>query len=355
MSRKYLVTTLMLIIVTLISFYASQAQPLSVRVRMAQIQQLSPAQLDFENFQSTVLLFTIDITYPGTHRVKLVNNQIEAILRNGTPVKMLEGNGFNSDPFDVTNRRTINNFNLGKSGEIKIQDFNMTSEAREKIIKPALATGKFPAGIYRFIINAIDADSLNTVPITTDVELRLESPSQIELRSPREGEITNEFPVFEWTYDGQEVELTINEKLPDMSREEAIGRFPFVFQKIFFGTNSFQYQPGGTRPLQKGKTYVWRVAGKIKGAGGDQNIESPLGLFKVEDDIDIIKRSELLDRLERTLGSKWQNVFDKINEKELNPTEIFYLNNKQLSNAELEDVLNFLEQNSSSVEKVTLD
>jgi hypothetical protein len=98
-----------------------------------------------------------------------------------------------------------------------------------------------------------------------------------------------------------------------------------------------------------------RVVGKIIAAGGDQNIESPLGLFKVEDDINIIKRSELLDRLERTLGSKWQKVFDKIKEKELNPTEAFYLNNKQLSNAELEDILNFLEQNSSSVEKVTLD
>lgn len=355
MSKKYLVTTIMLIIVTLISFYASQAQPLNVRVRMAQIQQLSPAQLDFENFQSTVLLFTIDITYPGTHRVKLVNNQIEAVLRNRATVKMLEGNGFNSDAFDVTNQRSINNFKLGKSGEIKIHDFDITSEARDKIIKPALATGKFPAGIYRFIINAVDADSTNTVPITTDVELRLESPSQIELRFPREGETTNEFPVFEWTYDGQEVELTINEKSPTMSREEAISRFPFVFQDKMTGVNSFQYPPSGERHLQKGKTYVWRVFGKIKAAGGDQNIESPLGLFKVEDDIDIIKRSELLDRLERTLGTKWQKVFDKIKEKELNPTEIFYLNNKQLSNAELEDVLNFLEQNSSSVEKVTLD
>jgi hypothetical protein len=344
----------MLIIVTLISFYASQAQ-LSVRVRMAQIQQLSPAQLDFENFESTVLLFTIDITYPGTHLVKLVNNQIEAVLRNGATVKMLEGNGFNTDPFNVTDRRSINNFKLGKSGEIKIQDFNITNEAREKIIKPALATGKFPAGIYRFIINAVDADSQNAVPIETEVNLQLESPSQIELRSPREGEITNEFPIFEWTYDGQEVELTINEKLPDMSREEAIGRFPFVFKDKQTGINSFQYPPVGVRHLQKGKTYVWRVVGKIKAAGGDQNIESPLGLFKVEDDINIIKRSELLDRLERTLGSKWQKVFDKIKEKELNPTEAFYLNNKQLSNAELEDILNFLEQNSSSVEKVTLD
>ncbi len=353
MSKKYLVTTIMLIIVTLISFYASNAQ-LSVRVRMAQVQQLSPAQLDFENFQSTVLLFTIDITYPGKHRVKLVNNQIEAVLRNGTTVKMLEGNGFNSDAFDVTDRRSINNFTLGQSGEIKIHDFNITSEAREKIIKPGLATGKFPAGIYRFLVKAVD-DSNTAITDDKEVDLILESPSQIELRFPREGETTNEFPVFEWTYDGQEVELTINEKSPTMSREEAISRFPFVFKKIFIGMNSFQYPPSGERHLQKGKTYVWRVVGKIKGAGGDQNIESPLGLFKVEDDIDIIKRSELLDRLERILGSKWQKVFDKVKEKELNPTEIFYLNNQQLSNAELEDVLNFLEQNSSSVEKVTLD
>ncbi len=354
MSKKYLLTTIMLVIVTLINFYTSKAQ-LSIQVRTAQINQLSPAQLDFNTFQSTVLIFTIDITYPGTHRVKLVNNQIIAYLKNGTIVNMLEGNGFNSEPFDVTNRRLINNFNLGKSGDIKIQDFNVTDEAREKIIKPALATGKFPAGIYRFIINAEDADSSNIRSIPTAMELQLESPSQIELRSPREGEVTNEFPFFEWTYDGQEVELTINEKPPAMSREEAIGRLPIVYRQIFIGENSFQYPPSGERHLQKGKAYVWRVVGKVKAAGGLQNIESPLSLFKIEDDINLVKRSELLERLERILGSKWQKVFDKINDTELSTTNTYYLNNNELSNTELEDILNFLELNPSSVEKVTLD
>jgi hypothetical protein len=267
---------------------------------------------------------------------------------------MLEGSGFNSDAFDVNNNRSITNFNLGKAGDIKIHDFKITNDARKKIIEPALATGKFPAGIYRFEINAVDADSSNTVPITTGVELQLENPSQIELRLPRDGEVTNEFPIFEWTYDGQEVELTINEKPPAMSGEEAISRLPYVFQNKFIGTNSFQYPPGGVRPLQKGKTYVWRVVGKVKAAGGDQSVESPLAQFKVEDDLQIIKKhSELLDRLEKILGSQWKKVSDKF--KELDTAGNFYLDKKPMSNTELEEIINFLELNSGNIEKVTLE
>jgi hypothetical protein len=351
MSKKYLIATFMLLIVTLISFNVSPCQ-LSIHVTTAPIQQLSPAQLDFENFQSSVLLFTININYPGQHRVKLVNNQIFATLKNGITVTMLEGAGFNSDAFDVKDQKSITNFMLGKAGNIKMHDFKITNEARKKIIEPALATGKFPAGIYRFEINAVD-DSNNAVQGDDNPELILENPSQIELRLPRDGEITNEFPIFEWTYDGQEVELTINEKPPTMSGEEAISRLPYVFQNKFTSTNSFQYPPGGVRPLQKGKTYVWRVVGKVKAAGGDQSVESPLAQFKVEDDLQIIKHSELLDRLEKILGGNWKKVSDKF--KDLDAAGNFYLDKKPLSNTELEEILNFLELNSGNIEKVTLE
>jgi hypothetical protein len=353
MCKKYLITTFLLIIFGLISFNVSLGQ-INVHVSTARIQQLTPAQLDFENFQSSVLLFTIDITYPESHSVKLVKSQIIAMLKNGKVISMLEGDGFNSDPFNVTDHRSINNFNLGKSGEIKIHDFKITSEARKNILEPALATGKFPAGIYRFTVNVVD-DSDANISDGDQQEIILESPSQIELRSPRYSEITNEFPFFEWTYDGQEVELTINEKSPDATPEDAISRLPFVYQNRFSGINSFQYPPGGVRHLQKGKTYVWRVTGKVNAAGGDQSVQSPLGIFKIEDDLQIMKRSELLDRLERIVGSKWKNIFEKIRERGFNPTENIYLNNQQLSNAELGDILNFLEFNSNNLENVTLE
>lgn len=327
---------------------------ITLTITSANIQQLLPSQLDFQNFPNTIWLFTIkiEVKNPNQRDIRFINGNITAQLKDGEEIVLLEDGGFYSEPFMVDNAKTITNLDFGNS--ITIRNFKVTSEARNKIIEPALASGKIPSGTYTFDINVEDVNVVGAKSTKTFV-LNIESPSQIELRSPREGEVTNEFPFFEWSYDGQEVELTINEKPPTMSREEAIGRLPIVFKHVYISANSFQYPPSGERPLQKGKTYVWRVVGKVRAASGYQNIESPLSLFKIEDDINIVKRSELLDRLERILGSKWQKVLDKVKEKELNPTEIFYLNNKQLSNAELEDVLNFLEQNSSSVEQVTID
>lgn len=326
---------------------------IKLTVTRADIQQILPSQLDFQNFQNTIWLFTIDISYPGVHTVQLAKCQVTVNLSDGTQVQLSE-DVFNSEPFPITNYKSITNFDFGKDGEIKIRNFTLSSEGRTKIIEPALAAGRFPAGTYYFHITVEDsADPQINAKITEIFEI--EDFSQIELRYPRDGETTNEFPLFEWIYDGQEVEVTINEKLPGLSIEESISRFPVTYQKPFTGgQNSFQYPFTGSRPLEKGKSYVWKVTGKIQSLGG-RLIQSSIGYFTIALDVPPMKHSDLIDQLEIILGNKRKNITTKIRSEELEPTGLYYLNGGLISEIELNEIFKFLQDNSDNIDIVTIE
>lgn len=329
-----------------------QSQP-QVNITYAKIQQLSPSQIDFQNLKSSVWLFTINIAYRDTHTVQLKNCQIMVTLKDGKRITLLEGDGFGSEPFTVVNNKVITNLDFGN--EIKIKDFKLSSDGKTKIIEPALASGKFPTGLYSFNIKVADVNPAGGESESV-VELPLESYSQIELLYPRDGETTNEFPAFGWLFDGEEVEVTINEKPPGLSREAAFNKLPIIYQTTFSGVqNSFQYPSGGVRPLHRGKTYVWKAVGKVKSLGGYQLVQSSIAEFKVADDSAPMKRSELLEQLERALGSRWKKVFDKIRAEELDASSTFYLNGKPISNAELQEIIQFLNQNPENVNNVIMD
>ncbi|MBU1297977.1 MAG: hypothetical protein KKG06_11450, partial [Bacteroidetes bacterium] len=275
---------------------------IKLTVTNADIQQILPSQLDFQNFQNTIWLFTItiEVINPEIREVKFIDCKIIANLKDGGKIELLEGDGFYSEPFPVERVKTITNLDFGNS--IIIRNFKISSEVRNNIIEPVLASGRFPPGEYIFKINVADAVNPK-VRTSKDISLVLESFTQVELRSPRDGELTNEFPLFEWNFDGREVELTINEKSPGVSREEAISKLPLVYHNTFIGRqNSFQYPSTNIRPLQKGKSYVWKIVGKFLETGGYGQIQSPIAEFKVADETSPALRLELLDQLELILG-----------------------------------------------------
>lgn len=352
MNIKFFSKIVFIFLITIFVYGELHSQP-QVNITYARIQQLSPSQIDFQNLKSSVWLFTINIAYQGEHSVKLKNCQIMVTLKDGKRIPLLEGDGFSSKPFTVVNNKVITNLDFGN--EIIIIDFKISSYGRTKIIEPALASGKFPTGLYSFVIKVADVDTAGRESEGV-VELPLESYSQIELLYPRDGESTNEFPAFGWLFDGEEVEVTINEKPPGLSREAALNRLPITYQHPFtVGQNTFQYPSAGVRPLHKGKTYVWKAVGKVRSLGGYQFVQSSIAEFKVADDSAPMKRSELLEQLERALGSKWKKIFDKIRAQELDASSTFYLNGKPISNAELQEIIQFLNQNPENVNNVIMD
>lgn len=345
----------LLIIGSYSSGLAQQWNPI-INITNANIQQLSPTQLDFQNFQSSIWLFTIDIIDPApidTGRlVKLDSCTILISLRNGDVVNMVDGAGFNSDPFLIIGNKKITNLDFGR--EIQIRNFKLSEEARKKIVEPALASGKFPSGNYTFKIGVYEV--ITGAGNQEEVELNLESYSQIELRYPLDGETTNEFPLFEWFFEGNEVEITINEKKPEFSKEEAINRYPVVYNNTFSsGEKSFQYPVSGVRPLEKGKTYVWKAVGKIKNLGGEQLIYSPIYQFTVKSDIQESEYDALLEQIEKVIEKKYGPIIQEINKLELKTTGSFLLNRNKISFEELLEILEFLKESPDNIQNVTLE
>ena len=348
---------LMLILLTAFFSNLSESQRIDVKLLTANFQQLTPAQFDFKNFQSTVWLFTITITTDGIDTVKIVNGKIKVKLDDGTIVEnVLEDPGFESAPFVVNQTRALTNFDFGKGPtKIELLNYKVSNIGRTKIIEPALSTGRFPAGEYTISINVINVN-LPTGSGWGAGTLELENPIQIELHSPRDYEKVTEFPLFEWTYNAKNVEIIINERYPSYSKEEAIVKFPFVYRETFTdGRNSFQYPTSGVRPLKKGKSYVWMLVGKVFEAGGEKSYPSVINEFKVASDFTHETVSDLLEKLEKALGNKWHKVFEKIKDEKLNPTDKIYLNGKSISDTELNEIIEFLKHNQNNIKTVTLE
>lgn len=327
----------------------------SISISYANIQQLSPSQIDFQNLKSSVWLFTIKIIDPTPppdgRMVHLDSCKIIVVLRNGKTINLLEEPGFGSEPFELLGQKTITNLDFGN--EIKIKNFKLSDEGRKNIIEPALASGKFPSGNYIFKIGVYESETQSGEQ--KDIELNLESYSQIELRYPRDEDIANEFPLFEWYFDGSEVEVTINEKQAGVTREEAINKFPVLYHNTFYGgQSSFQYPAYGVRPLEKGKTYVWRVIGKVKSLGGDQFIFSPIYQFKIEDQSTTEQMDILLERIQEILKNKYQNIANELKSENMQTTGNFYINGEKISASELQEIIDFLLESPDNVIEVSL-
>jgi hypothetical protein len=180
---------------------------------------------------------------------------------------------------------TITNLDLGKNGKIKKEESDLSDEAKTNVQDVALATGKFPPGRYTYYFS-LENTRCGTVDADEPVILIIENPTRVELISPRDGEMTNEFPLFLFAHDGPRAILTVAEQRSDQSRDDAIDRVPPMNSVELIGQNSFLYSGG--RPLERGKTYVWRVVSMITGPGlKDIGTSSVINTFTVSESVDL--------------------------------------------------------------------
>lgn len=332
--------------------YAQSSCPLSMTVTYVPVQQLSLTDVDFEHFRSNALLFTAAIVNSqATVDSTRLHITLRIQLADGTTID--PGVDYTSKPFPVPpGGRTITNLNLGGNGnEIATESFTFSQDARNRVEDVALATGRFPAGVYTFNFILLP---LGCSPVSGgQVVLTLVNPSRIELRSPADGETTNQFPLFEFYSDASHVVLTVAEKDPAESREDAIQRKPSMLQVELNGQNTFLYSGG--RPLEDGKTYVWQVVGKTLGSGGSQvDLASPIGLFKVSGTAGGNFEDALLDQLEQILGSRYAEVFKTIRSGGFRLTGQYSLDGNSLTREELLDLVNQLRQLADGID-VTLE
>ena len=324
---------------------SAQPQPCPPTIVLSHIstQQLSLADVDFQHFRSATVLFTLQIA-------NNLNVSVDATLGLEVDIRLADGSrnfpqavSYTSGLFPVPpGGRMITNLDIGTGGSIPTATFVFDEEAKNYLKDAALGTGTFPAGTYTFHFTVAEP-SVCSGDTSVDVRFDIENPTHVELRSPANGETTNEFPLFEFYQEGNRAILTVAEKNPDQSNEDAIVRKPaMIEQDLLGGQNSFLY--AGGRPLEVGKTYAWQVIGKVRGAGGkDNDIASPIWSFTVSNTPNggVTADDAILNQLEEIFGQRYPDLFQQIRSREFSFTGSYTLNGGTLSPS---DLLNLIHQ-----------
>jgi hypothetical protein len=311
---------------------------------------LEIGDLDFLHATTPKWLFTITMrTQDGSSVDATMEIWIDVFLQGEDPY--FRAVHLMTDPFSISPTRTITNIDLGRT--IAVPVYTVDGNARRRLEESALPGGTVPSGGYAFNVVVTPVGGTPTPP--TVFTITLTNPSSVELLFPSDGDQSvNEFPLFQWLWDGADSEISIYEKLPGQSSlEEVVSGVPHLSRTL--QTKSFQYPSSGVRALIPGKTYVWFVKGLAGVAGGTQAAtRSVLRSFSVASG-GRADYSALLEELERVLGPRYKSLFDQIRAEGLSPSETIRLNGSQISTAELLELLNLFRADQELVNSVRLE
>ncbi|MEO8166829.1 MAG: hypothetical protein ABI623_01190 [bacterium] len=338
------------ILAPLLFFPGFAGAQISITTLAAPVNALSITDLDFLNSTTPKWLFTINMSAPG---------RVDAIMTINLDVELAAGSSYSSAAqfiskvFSINGSRTVTNLELGKGKPIPDSMYIFNQSAKAAFQDVALPSGAMPAGSYTFHVDVRTADgSSGDTRIFTFV---LSNPSTPILMAPTDGEtVVEEFPLFEWQYDGPRATIAIFEQLSgQQSLEEIASGTPQLTATV--STRSFRYPPTGARALQPGKRYVWYVTGLVGVAGGTSlQLRSQPRSFTVSTS----RRNSigwLLQELESTLPTTWKPVFDQIRADGLSPSGTYRFNGAPISLTDLLKVLNEIRSNPESVSAVNLE
>jgi hypothetical protein len=331
----------------LLSSHATGQCP-QITVSSTAAQYFMIGDIDFQHFPTNTLLFTVTM---------FSQDSVQATLAISVDIKFMDGSGsfpnavtYTSLPFWIPKGgRTVTNLNLGYNAtDIKTDQFNFEDNVKQKIKDVYLGSGFFPAGIYTFHIKVTPL--LGSCPSDDKIVVFvIQNLTRIDLRSPRDGETTNEFPLFEFSFDGNQSEIIVAELTPDQSPEDAIARTPAMTDQLLVGQNSYLY--AGGRPLENGKTYVWRVVGKIQGPNGtSSDIPSEIRKFSVSTTPFVGSVDEIIRQLEEIFGARYHDLFEQLKNDSFASDGTVTLNGQPVVPGELFNLLNLLREQSETAE-----
>lgn len=332
-----------------LAFPASFAQSpiIDITTSTAPVDVLTIQDVDFINATVPKWLFTIDLRIRGGQPEfvdAVMRMRLDAVLSTGesfSPVSTYE-----TRQFRIDGMRSFTNLDLA-SPAVKAE-YTMDQTAKKRIENLALPTGFMPAGIYTFSIDVQIIRYQQTY--TATFRFILSNPSRLELVMPLQNDRSvNEFPLFQWTFDGPRSRLSVYEKLPGQSSmEEATTGVPHLTTELT--TTSFLYPAGGVRPLEPGRTYVWFVEGLYGNTtGSGSSVKSQLRQFTVSGGGTNLALENLLEELEQALGPAHKAVFDRIREGVLSPTGQMKVDGKAITPADLVKLIEHFRSHPNSV------
>jgi hypothetical protein len=248
---------------------------------------------------------------------------------------------FNPNPFEITNVEVINgSFQLNNQLESSRVEFNspeFSEDKKTEIQGEALSTGTLPVGIYTIKIT-IKADGSNIHEGKNEFPfLVITNPSNIQLISPGSvygsgdpSPIFSEFPIFQFTGDGEDYQISVYEKRNLQSSLEDILNSVPVWQSRKFSrdeVHEFSQYPQGSSsnsigpvvPLEPGKTYCWMVNMYVLTSSGEEVKRSEVWQFKLMDPAagDEGAREVMVSQLraifEQLFGDRAEDILNQLN------------------------------------------
>jgi hypothetical protein len=344
---------LVAIAVVAVPVAVAQSPTIDISTSTAPVDVLTIQDVDFVNALSPKWLFSIDLRIRGG-----VPATVNASMAMTLDVQMATGESFNrvlyyaTRPFAIPGTKTFSNLDLASS-TIKAE-YIVDDVAKKRLEQMALPTGFMPAGIYTFTITVTLERGGTT--FTARFRFVLTNPSRLDLVMPMPNDRTvNEFPLFQWTFDGPRSRLSVYERLPNQSSlEEAVNGVPHIVTEL--RTTSFLYPSAGVRPLEPGKTYVWFVEGLYGNTSGPSNtVKSQLRSFTVSAGGSNQVMENLLADLEKALGPAHKPVFDKIRSSLLTPTGQMQVDGKAITVSDLVKLINHFRSNPGRVLSTDLE
>ena len=215
-----------------------------------------------------------------------------------------------------------------------------------------LGSGKLPIGRYSleveisYILNSVPRQNMQTFTFLTAT-----NPSYVQLLSPGNEAgfgiptaVFNEFPVFQWSGNGEEFQVLVFEKRYDFQTVNDVITSKANWASTPAAVQSAMYpQAGEVIPLEFGKIYYWMVKMLVNTSSGTEEINSEVWQFYLADPANqaneqaMLSKNDILAFLQDVLGDKADEITKSLSDYQVSTIK---LNGTEISIQELYILLN---------------
>ena len=260
-----------------------------------------------------------------------------------------------STPYHLSNIPLIaNNYRFDEANpntQILLNKTSLSSDI-ESLQEDIFSSGKLPVGNYT--LEVLLNYNFNALPRQTEQTftfIEAVNPSFIQLISPgnqvSDGEpetVYNEFPVFQWTGNGEDYQVVVFEKRNRFQTIDDIVRSRENWKSEESPVQSVMYPQGGDAiPLETGKTYYWMVRMFINTSSGKETINSEVWQFYLAnpanqaDGQGLISKNDMLAFLRDILGNKADEIAASLDDYQVSGIKV---NGTEITIQELYDLIN---------------
>lgn len=376
---KHLKIMTIVLLVVMCSIAGAQVF-LDLEILKTNAQAFPIGDLNLASTTQTTNYFNVQIRNDGAEPVEM-RLKLE-ILYNGSVIATGISNSFVLPDNGTTYLLTSQQLSLGTAmidgQQIELGDYDVDFNAVGNLENQALQTGMAPAGIYNFILTAVDPNNPNNVLAPDQNQgnhtLNISNPTYIELLFPGRSindpaieEIGTTTPYCQWQTDVPPSNASYNiffyeKQTADISVQDVLNHPPVLQVEGY--TNNFLQYPTDTsidpvfkvvRPLGAGKIYYWFVRSIIQTGTGTITLESDIFRFKISDVAQTnYNAQQIISILQQLLGSQYESKLTDLIEQGFDPNGEISLDGQSGDIGTLLEIANQISSGQLNIEDVEI-